>query len=402
MKMRMGALAATLLAIPLLTVPMASSTAAESPPDQYVAFGDSFVSGPGILPQSPDGCGRSEKNFPSLVAERLGADLTDASCSGATLDNLWDPQGGNPRQLDALSEDTTLVTFGTLGGNDMGLVGLAYDCFLKDCGGEEGDAPLQDFESLREEIRDGLADTKTRAPNADIVVVGYSHYVPPTSCAAIGGISPSEAVYFQGLIDRLSAVLEEEADAAGVGFADMNAIPGVEEHTVCAEPEQQYIRAINTYNDGAPLHPSTCGMAAYAQQVTRAVQELRGEPVDEFVDPCPPTTNEPVDPDPDDDAETLEALAAAASTLKLRRTCRNDGHRVVMRVAGGRKLARKVVFKVGGHRVKVDGARPFVARRPAAKLSRHRGRVKARVVLRKDGVRQVHRLVKPRPRCMRR
>lgn len=119
---------------------------------------------------------------------------------------------------------------------------------------------------MKPKILQGLADTAARAPQADIVVVGYSHYIPATSCSAIAGITPSEAVYFQGLVDHLTDVLKSAADESGVAFADMNAIPGVKDHTVCAAPEHQWVRGMNTYNDGVRLHPSTCGMAATASR----------------------------------------------------------------------------------------------------------------------------------------
>jgi len=58
--------------------------------------------------------------------------LRDVSCSSATSTHFTNPQQGavfgtNPARYNALSADTTLVTVG-IGGNDIGLVGLAESC----------------------------------------------------------------------------------------------------------------------------------------------------------------------------------------------------------------------------------------------------------------------------------
>src|SRR5690606_29191471 len=83
--------------------------------ERMVAFGDSFVAGPLVNPMRLDSgaCLRSRKNFPTLVAETLDVNsFVDASCSGAVVGDLYEAQGANPPQLDSLSRDTTLVSFG--------------------------------------------------------------------------------------------------------------------------------------------------------------------------------------------------------------------------------------------------------------------------------------------------
>jgi hypothetical protein len=54
---------------------------------RYVALGSSMASGPGIRPRAagaPWSSGRSARNYPHLIAERLGLDLVDVTFSGAT------------------------------------------------------------------------------------------------------------------------------------------------------------------------------------------------------------------------------------------------------------------------------------------------------------------------------
>jgi hypothetical protein len=67
---------------------------------RYVALGSSMAAGPGIRPTAegaPFRAARSARNYPHLVAERLGYNLVDVTYSGATTANvLTDPQHGAP------------------------------------------------------------------------------------------------------------------------------------------------------------------------------------------------------------------------------------------------------------------------------------------------------------------
>jgi hypothetical protein len=54
---------------------------------RYVALGSSMAAGPGIRPRAagaPLWSGRSARNYPHLVAERLNLELVDVTFSGAT------------------------------------------------------------------------------------------------------------------------------------------------------------------------------------------------------------------------------------------------------------------------------------------------------------------------------
>lgn len=101
-----------------------------------VALGSSFAAGPGIPPSAPGvppSAGQSAHNYSHLLAARLGAGLTDLSCSGATLRNVLDePQKPPsslfpcrdegtimPPQVDGVPANADIVTL-TAGGNDMG------------------------------------------------------------------------------------------------------------------------------------------------------------------------------------------------------------------------------------------------------------------------------------------
>ncbi len=398
--------------------------------ERYVAFGDSFVSGPGIAPQRAT-CGRSEKNFPTLVATALKVNsFVDASCGGATTTHFWNEQtnyGVNAPQLDALTKDTTLVTFGTMGGNDIGLVQLAAGCASTACVPPAGTDPLAEkFAAVRVSLTDALAETRRRAPAAEVVVVGYGTYLPKNGCPDVFGglVDSAEANYVQGQIDRLSDLLEDVAKKADVLFIDQREIPGAVDRTVCASPDRQWLRALNTYDDGSLFHPSACGMDATAQHVVRELRRADGQSVPAFdsscvsagpvpaVTPSPtptPKPAQPTQPAGPTKAQRLKALKAKASSVRLAASCVGNGptskrSSVRLVVTGGKGAVKAVTFKAGTKRVAVDRKKPWATTKKASVLRKHlkkRSATLSAVVTLRDGSVTVTKTVKAkRPRCV--
>src|ERR1044072_7440285 len=90
---------------------------------RYVALGDSYSAASGVLPidLSAPQCLRSTRNYPHVIAGATGAQLKDVTCGAAeTGDFLESQYPGTPPQLDAVKQDTQLVTM-TIGGNDSGV-----------------------------------------------------------------------------------------------------------------------------------------------------------------------------------------------------------------------------------------------------------------------------------------
>lgn len=54
------------------------------------SLGSSFAAEPGIEPLANRAAMRSARNYPHLLAERLGADLSDLTVSGATTGTILD------------------------------------------------------------------------------------------------------------------------------------------------------------------------------------------------------------------------------------------------------------------------------------------------------------------------
>lgn len=391
---RSSAVAASLALLAGLATALPASAGERSHPwhhptsgEKYVAMGDSFVAGPGIPEQVPGGCARSDHNFPSLVAAEIGAKtFTDVSCSSATTAHYWNPQttpaGDVPPQLDALTRDTTLVTIGTMGGNDVGLVGLAQTCLIQGC----STLPTQPYhdaiDGLADVYRRVIADVRKRSPKAQIVAVGYGTYVPTETCPALFRATNADLAYLQSMIDRLSDTVGRVAKEQKVAFVDMRDIEGWQEHSACAPPADQWIRGLEAYGDGAPLHPSTAGMAQMADQALETVEPLVAGRHD-----------------------SLRRIGRAAGTLRLHAVCQGPARkaRVTLRVTGGQGLVTSTTFGVGSRVVGTDTRAPFALTRSAASLRghAHRGPVRAQVTLRHGSVVRTADLATSTPKCLR-
>ncbi|SNT18099.1 SGNH/GDSL hydrolase family protein [Rhodococcoides kyotonense] len=256
---------------------------ADSPPAiDYVALGDSAASGPLIPPSTgTPGCLQSGANYPHVLAGLIGAQtFVDVSCSGARSENITTtPQQTNsgpiPIQLDALSSDTDLVTI-TIGGNDVDLVSAARGCvnFSPEPNGSScadaltagGDDRIADAIAAAAprwgETLDAIAE---RAPNADIVVVGYGTYVQPGGCYGVQPVWARDADYLQASVDKLNDALAAQAEQHDAAFVDVR--PVSVGHDACAAPDQRYLEGVVPANPAAPLHPTAAGMAAFAQVV---------------------------------------------------------------------------------------------------------------------------------------
>src|SRR5690349_9991389 len=96
----------------LLSLFVTPARAATPDPLIYVALGDSYTSGPLVMPHDtrwvPQDCGQSWRNYPHLVSLLIGADrFRDVSCGGANIDDFYESQEATlgsmtPPQFNAL------------------------------------------------------------------------------------------------------------------------------------------------------------------------------------------------------------------------------------------------------------------------------------------------------------
>jgi hypothetical protein len=261
-----------------------AGTAEASTASQYVALGDSYTSGPLILPISttaPLDCLQSAVDYPHRVAAADGLSLSDESCSGATTSDMTTAQHGDqPPQFDALGSATKVVTIG-IGGNDNGLfldalltcVGLdALDLFNigSPCKSIEGSSFDNDIASDAPGLGTAFARIHTLAPNAKVLVVGYPDILPQSSnCNSNITLTTGDVAYLGGVEKTLDATLQKEATANGASFVNTFA-PSIG-HDVCQPESNRWVEPPVPSTDAAPAHPNSKGEAADARDVEGAL-----------------------------------------------------------------------------------------------------------------------------------
>lgn len=264
--------------------------AAESPGlVSYVALGDSYTAGPGIPNQIPDagGCGRSDHNYPHLVAAALTVGrFTDASCGSATTEDMAGQQplpGGltNGPQLDALDAGVDLVTLG-IGGNDIGFGEIIVTCALRslvlpitapcrDHYNRNGDELGTRIVATAPKVAAVLAAIRERAPAARVLVVGYPVILPAEGpgCWPLMPIAIGDVAWLRTVQGGLNAMLAEEATRAGATFVDTYTSSAG--HDVCRLPGSKWVEGFVPTAPASPVHPNSLGMANTAEQVLKSV-----------------------------------------------------------------------------------------------------------------------------------
>ncbi len=266
-------------------------------PGPYVSLGDSYTAAPLVLNQggTPLGCLRSDHNYPSLVTRALAiASLRDVSCSAAKTRHMTEPQGvgigTNPPQFDGLRPDTRLVTVG-IGGNDVGLVGVAEKCATlgltaptgSACrsfyASPSGDRTVANITDTAPKIAAMVQGIHERSPLARVAVVGYPDVLPRTGsgCYPLVPLSPDDIRYIDGLIVQTNAMLAEQATANGAEFVDTYA--DSVGHDVCTLPGTKWYEGLVPTALAYPLHPNALGMQSTARSVLRVLAQPQPAPV---------------------------------------------------------------------------------------------------------------------------
>lgn len=237
---------------------------------RYVAMGSSYAAGAGIGPLvagTPQRCGRVENNYPRLLAGRMGLELVDASCGGATSAHVLGPWNELPPQIDAVTPDTRLVTI-TIGGNDLNYV---RNLMIATCGQAGGMMPPAgracptiawptdaDYGVVRDRLRQIVREVRQRAPQAQVVFVDYLRILPDAGGCATLPLDEASKTAGRETFRRLAQITAEAAAAEGALLLSAGALS--RGHEACsAQPWA-------TGHPGQPAswHPTAAGHAAIA------------------------------------------------------------------------------------------------------------------------------------------
>jgi hypothetical protein len=270
------------LAAALLAFAATPSLAGAAP--SYVSLGDSYTSGPFILPfasGAPLDCLQSARNYPHLAAVALSLSLKDVSCSGATTENITTTAqySDQPPQIDALSSATQVVSVG-IGGNDKGL----FLNTLITCGAEDLVFPFGTpckstyGHKLAEEIvEDGpvvgamLHQVHVISPQAKVFVVGYPDILPQSgNCWPTVPLTTGDVAYLNGVEKELNSMLSSEASSNSATYVDTYT-PSIG-HDACKSLSVRYVEPVLPESDAFSVHPNERGMEADASVVEAAMR----------------------------------------------------------------------------------------------------------------------------------
>jgi lysophospholipase L1-like esterase len=254
-------------------------------PGTYVAVGDSFTAGPGVLNQQLDqlGCFRSDHNYPRLVALARGSALRDPSCSGAKTSDLTAPQailgGANPPQFNSL--DTGVATISMqIGGNDIGfteilsrcaaLLPLGAPCRTAYAAGGTDELSRR-IAATAPKVAAALAEARRRSPHARIFVLGYPAILPEAGigCWPSLPIAPDDVPYLRDTQKELNAMLAAQAAGAGATYVDVYT-PSIG-HDACQLPGVRWVEPLIPLSPAAPVHPNALGMQGMAAVLAGAM-----------------------------------------------------------------------------------------------------------------------------------
>lgn len=253
------------------------------------SLGSSFAAGPGIRPVDHRMALRSARNYPHLLAERLGARLTDLTVSGATTATILDvPQRvlglGFPPQVDGLSPDVDLVTV-TAGGNDLSYIGgmlqaayagrLSARAITRRLGRRLGRGGVScpqrgAIDGAAEGLAAIVRAARARSPHARVLLVSYLTVLEPNAP------STREAPFAPDTRDALLAI------AAGLdeAFTTAAAVTGAEVVDIAHLSRghglgavQPWVRGFSPFHPAASFHPNLAGMQAVADAIADHLAE---------------------------------------------------------------------------------------------------------------------------------
>jgi hypothetical protein len=275
--------AVAIVAAPLVMVATAAPAGASG--NGYVALGDSYTSGPLILPPAagaPAECLQSAINYPHLTAAALGLSLTDVSCGGAKAGDMTSSQyPGVPPQFGALSASTSVVTLG-IGGNDNNtFITAVAGCAVLDvldvldigtpCKDVYGNTFANSIRSDSPNIAAAIAGIHTLSPHARVFVIGYPDILPQSgNCYPQIPITTGDVAYLNGVEQDLNSMLAAQAAANRATFVNTYT-PSIG-HDACKPEPVRWIEPVLPGTDSAPVHPNAAGEAADARLVEGAMQ----------------------------------------------------------------------------------------------------------------------------------
>lgn len=253
-------------------------------------------------------CHRSENGYAELLNRELNpaGGLTNVGCSGATIDDIQNPNHRyptEPAQIEALGDDVTLVTM-SMGGNDVHFADIVTKCVLSsDCTGTDLALSEAEWAALEERLVAHYQLVQQAAPNSDLVVIGYPRlfnqprypatdgmapyniYVPAPAFGApkietIELLSVEEQMWMNEQSAKLNEVIRSATEKAGVTF--VNPTDAYADHGIGSEDPWIHELRLElpgpNHSGQVPVsmesfHPNDAGQAAEAQLIETVLMQ---------------------------------------------------------------------------------------------------------------------------------
>ncbi len=273
--------AATLTGTSTPAVAVVGATHAKPAPLRYVALGDSYSAASGVLPidlTAPQ-CARSTRNYPHVIAGRLGAKLTDVTCGAADTGDYFTGQyPGTAPQLKALRRNTQLVTM-TIGGNDSGVfLDLIIQCGAAGATTLGTGSPCKDkygrsFERTVKRktypaLVKALRAVHKKAPRARVAILGYPRVLPRTvGCYPQMPIARGDVPYLYGVQNTLNDAVRRAAHKTGTVY--VNVPKASKGHDACQAIGTRWVEPVLGGTNPVVVHPNALGERKMAQLTMR-------------------------------------------------------------------------------------------------------------------------------------
>ncbi|WP_186779168.1 SGNH/GDSL hydrolase family protein [Streptomyces salinarius] len=273
-------MAATIAAVGVLALGLTDATAHATPATlDYVALGDSYSAGSGVLPADLTNllCLRSTANYPHVIADATGARLKDVTCGAAqTADFTQAQYPGVAPQLDALSAGTDLVTL-TIGGNDnntfvnaitaCGTAGVLSGGQGSPCKDKYGTSFEDEIETnTYPALKAALRDVGARAPHARVAALGYPWITPAAadpSCFLRLPVAAGDVPYLRDIQAHLNDAVRRAAEETGATYVDFSEVS--DGHDACEAPGTRWIEPLLFGSSLVPVHPNALGERRMAE-----------------------------------------------------------------------------------------------------------------------------------------
>lgn len=253
----------------------------------YVAMGDSVAAAPGVPdPAPPAGCDKSTNNYPSVLARRLRVTrFVDVTCSGATTKDILShaqqtTSGPMAPQIDAVDATTDLITI-TIGANDVALAVDAEECEVRSpnptpCITEFVTGNVDSISAritFKVPVWAAMIDqVRAKAPNAQIILVGYWTIIQPGGCFPAEPVLPQDSDYLQAKLNEIDDRQRQLAADKRIDYFDSR--PLSRDHGMCSPPGQRYFEGYITKYPAVPLHPTALGTVAVGEGLASYIKAL--------------------------------------------------------------------------------------------------------------------------------